>query len=145
MFLGLYHTKLQSLNHIEIPIAWLNIYKSGIYITQGFENNAMILSEDSFQGIYQSIINLNFADPTVRLFSRLFFGAAKYTKIRDEGYITLSDNLLKIAEIQENIVLIGQGNYIEVWSDKNWALEEEKIIHSLNNPEIFSNLQIGIN
>ena len=38
-----------------------------------------------------------------------------------QGRIILSQELREYAEIEKNAVVVGAGNHVEIWSDKNWA------------------------
>jgi len=145
LFLGLHHIKLNNNNQIQIPPNWLDFCKDGIYITQGFENNLIIHSKYSFQRIYDKIIQLNIMDPLVRLFSRMFLGSAVFFSLEDKPLIQLSPKQLTIAGVKkEEIILIGQGNYIEIWSLENWNIQEARMLYSLNDPNIFTKLSINL-
>ena len=44
-------------------------FEDGAYVTRGFEQNLLIMSEREFQEIYKRVAGLNIADPLARLFT----------------------------------------------------------------------------
>ena len=145
LFLGLHHTKLIKHNQIQLPSTWRCFCKDGIFITQGFDSNMIIFTKEAFQGMYENISRFNIADPTTRLFSRMFLGNANFFGYDETSHISLPKTLLTTAELKKEIVLIGQGNYIEIWSKENWHFQEIKIFYSLRNPELFSDIKLCTN
>jgi MraZ protein len=74
---------------------------------------------------------MNMADPLARLLFRMILGSAARLDLDKAGSISLPQELLDFANINTEAMLVGQGNYIEIWAPDLW--KEQEI--SLNNVE----------
>lgn len=59
--------------------------------------------------------------------TNLIFGDAKRFAFDSTGRIMLTEKLLKYAEIKENAVFVGKGRKFQIWSEENWAKEEQRL------------------
>jgi MraZ protein len=94
------------------------------YLTQGFDRNLLLMSVESFEKYYSHIKNTSLTDPIARLLNRLFLANAVELDIDKNGQIHLPAGLKDYAGISEKIVVVGQGDYFEVWDPASW--EEQK-------------------
>ncbi len=65
--------------------------------------------------------------------TNLVFGDAKRFTFDSTGRIMLSEKLLKHAEITDTAVFVGKGRKFQIWSDKNWAKEEQRLREKIKN------------
>lgn len=142
MFLGLHATQIKNSNRLSIPKQWKKLISNGVYLTQGFDQNLWILTPDVFQAIYEQMTALNIADPLARLLLRMFLSAASYVEDVENETISLPQNLLDYASIDDNAVVVGQGSYIEVWSPNLWSRQKEEIQNAQANAQRFSSFVI---
>lgn len=138
MFLGHHLTQLKNSNRLPIPSNWRKLISDGVYLTQGFDQNIMILTPNMFQEIYARITALNITDPLARLLLRMFLSTASYVEGMDNETITLPPDLLGYANLESNAVVVGQGDYVEVWSSDLWQQQESEIQDSQANAQRFS-------
>ncbi|MBI5354082.1 MAG: hypothetical protein HZB50_15680 [Chloroflexi bacterium] len=144
MFLGQHFSKLKESNHVSLPANWEKLISGGVFLTQGFDQNLLILTEDTFNEIYQRVTSLNIADPLARLLSRMFLGKAVFSELdHDKGAISLPSNLVDYAGLKDEIVLVGQGNYLEIWSPERWEQQQSDINDAQANAQRFSNFVIA--
>ncbi len=120
MFLGQYPLSMGDDRSVEIPESFREVLAHGAYITRGFEQNLLVMSEREFKETCQRVNSLNMADPSVRLLQRLILGNASRLDIDGNGRVILSDELAAFAGIEKVIILVGQGDYIEAWSPEAW-------------------------
>lgn len=73
--------------------------------------------------------------------TNLIFGDAKRFTFDSTGRIMLSEKLLKHAEITDSAVFVGKGRKFQIWSEKNWAKEEQRIREKIKNNRPTLNLQ----
>ena len=138
MFLGHHNTQLNGSNRLPIRQEWQKLISNGVYLTQGFDQNLLILMPDTFQEIYNQISELNIADPLARLLQRMFLGTASYIENVENETISLPQDLLEYAKLESNVVVVGQGEYVEVWSPDLWQQQQEEIQDSQANSQRFS-------
>ncbi|MBI5964736.1 MAG: hypothetical protein HY863_14755 [Chloroflexi bacterium] len=143
MFLGQYPSQLKRTNHLSLPHHWRKLVSGGVYLTQGFDQNLLILTEKTFQEIYQRITSLNIADPLVRMLSRMILGEASFVELDEKGNISLPASLMEYANLNEDYIIVGQGNYLEVWSPDQWRQQQSQISNSQANAQRFSTFTIA--
>ena len=144
MFLGHHHSGLKKSNHLALPTNWRKSISGGVYLTQGFDQNLLILTENTFGAIYSRITSLNITDPLVRLLSRMFLGEAVFLEIDDKGIITLPPKLMEYARLTVDFVIVGQGEYLEVWSPDQWRIQQLELNDAQANAQKFSAFTIAI-
>ncbi|MBM3179083.1 MAG: hypothetical protein FJZ86_01880 [Chloroflexi bacterium] len=142
MFLGHYSSQLKKSNHLLLPAEWRSLISGGIYLTRGFDQNLLILRADAFKEIYARISSLNIADPLARLLLRMFLGTASFIQIAKNESFPIPPSLINYADLKSEVVIIGQGEYLEVWSPILWNQQEIQIQDAKANAQRFSSLTI---
>jgi len=127
LLLGLYTNILEKNNHLLIPESFREAYAAGLFITPGFDRNIMLLTLQAFQAIYDRITKLNLADPVARLLLRMLLGSAFKVEMSSEGRISIPDKLKIFADLEQEVILVGQGDFVEVWSPKVWDNQMKKL------------------
>lgn len=144
MFLGHHFTQLKNLNRVPIRSEWQKLISNGVYLTQGFDKNILVLMPNTFQDIYLQIAALNIADPIVRLFMRMFLSTASYVERIENETLSLPQNLLDYANLEVDIAIVGQGEYVEIWSSDLWLEQQSEIQNSEANAQRFSVFTINL-
>ena len=126
-----------------IPAAYRALLEGSAYITKGFDNCLMVMTESYFAQVYERIQAMNLADPTARLLRRLILANAYPVEIDKVGRILLPQNLRALIGIQNGeLAVAGQGDYFEVWSPDLWALEQKKLLEAEINNIRFDTLDL---
>lgn len=120
MFIGTEITTLETKNHLIIPNIFIVDGLSDIVLTSGFDKNLLLVPEVTFSSLQNSIKNLNLLDPAVRLLNRMVVGRASLISLEHGQSITLPQYLVDFAELTTRIVMVGQGAFVELWSENNW-------------------------
>jgi len=102
------------------------------------------MPEATFKKIYNRFMELNLADPTARLLLRMILGTACEMRKHPDGRLTLPVNLVKYAALGSAAVMIGQGDYLEIWDPANWSKQEDLFLDMDSNPDRFCHLNIHI-
>ncbi len=144
MFIGQSHVTLDNKGKLELPAQYHQAVRAGAYLTMGFDQNLLLLSSEAFQNILVYIRSLSITDPTARLFTRLFLGNAVELSLEENGQVIVPMNLLKHAGISGEVVIVGQGEYGELWAPGFWATQSKEFCDHEANPGRFSGLQIAM-
>ena len=129
MLLGLHTNILEKNNHLALPASFREIMAAEVYITSGFDRNIMVLTLQAFQEIYDKITSLNLANPVARLLLRMILGSAHKVMVAPDGKIVIPDVLKTFAGLEHEVTLVGQGDFIEIWSSENWYRQAEQLLH----------------
>jgi len=143
LFLGHHFTQLKNSNRLSIRSEWQKLISSGVYLTQGFDKNILLLTPDAFQEIYARVTALNITDPLARLLLRMFLSTANYIEDVENETISLPQELLRYANLESNVVVVGQGDNLEVWSPDLWQQQQSDIQDSQANAQRFSAFTIS--
>ena len=85
-------------------------------------------TEDLLEKLATDIENsTDFFSETQDDLTNLIFGDAKRFTFDSTGRIMLTEKLIKHAEITDTAVFVGKGRKIQIWSEENWAKEEERL------------------
>jgi transcriptional regulator MraZ len=81
-------------------------------------------------------------DPGARLLRRVILGNALQVTPDNAGRILLTSNLRDFANLQSEVVFVGQGDYFEIWSPDLWHEEEKQVNDAENNAKRFATLDL---
>jgi MraZ protein len=76
-----------------------------------------------WERIEQDIQGLPALNPAVKRFQRLVLGYASDLELDGNGRMLLPQPLRDYARLEKKLVLVGQGNKLELWSETLWAAE----------------------
>jgi MraZ protein len=144
MLLGQYQISLDEDRHLVIPQPFRELFADGAYVTRGFEQNLLILSEREFQEIYKRVTALNIADPVARLLLRLILGNASRLDINESGHVLLPQDLMSFAGLDKEVILVGQGDYCEAWAPVDWEKQSVILLDTVANAERFARLDLAL-
>lgn len=120
MFLGQYRHTIDNKGRLTIPARFRDLLADGAYISQGFDRNLMVLRSHTFEGISRSVNQMSITDPTVRQLRRLIFATADRAEIDRSGRILIPQFLRETARIDSDAVIVGSGEYFEIWAPDIW-------------------------
>jgi MraZ protein len=144
MFVGQYPLSLNEQNRLALPARFLDLFSSGAVVTQGFDRNLIVFTSQAFQGLFQRISRINMADPLARLMLRMFLGSATELEMDASGHIFLPQNLQEFANLHKEAILVGQGEYMELWSPELWQVQTLNLQDAEVNANRFAVLDISL-
>ena len=124
MFLGQYRHNFDAKGRLTIPARFRELLTDGAFVTQGFEKNLMVLITPAFEVITQRVNQTSITDPTARDLKRLLFSNADRVAPDKNGRILIPQFLREQSGLKSEAVLVGVGDYFEIWSPEQW---EEKM------------------
>jgi MraZ protein len=123
LFLGRTGSSMDEMGRIKLPESFLALLKTSAVVTQGFERNLLVLPVDSFAELVRQIAALSQTDPLVRLLTRILIGNAHEIKIAANGKIQVPEDLRKFSNLEQAVILVGLGDYFEIWSQTGWEVQ----------------------
>jgi MraZ protein len=81
-----------------------------------------------WERIEGDIQNLPALKPAVKRFQRLMLGYATDLELDGSGRMLLPQPLREYAQLDKKLVLVGQGNKLELWSEALWLAEREQAL-----------------
>lgn len=74
-----------------------------------------------WEQIEKRLIALSDMNPAERRFKRLLLGHASEGEVDKNGRLLISNTLRKSAGLEKQIMLVGQLNKFEIWSEAEWS------------------------
>jgi len=143
MFIGLHNTSLDSKHRLAFPARYKGMLAEGVYVTQGFDRNLLLLTSDAFEVVARQIQGMNMANPLARLLFRMILGSATRLELDKNNSVLLPRELLDFANIKTDATLVGQGNYFEIWTPELWKEQENSLNNVEANSHRFESLSIS--
>ncbi|MGE5250364.1 MAG: division/cell wall cluster transcriptional repressor MraZ [Bacteroidota bacterium] len=143
MFLGKYASKLDQESRFVAPSNYGGQLVGGAFLIRGFDRNLVVLNRTAFEEVCRRISSQNIADPLTRLLLRLILSSAHELEPDQSGRISIPGELKEFADIGDDILLIGQGDYFELWQPSLWEKQELQLRDALTNSSRFSALMVA--
>ncbi len=137
MFLGQYQHSLDTKGRLTVPARYRDLLVDGAYITQGFERNLMVWRTTVFEAISHRVSQMSITDPTSRLLRRLIFSSGEMVEVDRSGRILIPQFLRQAASLDSEAIVVGVGDYFEVWSPDLWSEQVAQLQDSDANAQRF--------
>ena len=123
-FVGSYTHSMDAKKRVFIPSKFRDDLGEEFYITRKFDAYLSIYTAEDWEAYVDKISKLPEAD--AEEFQDFILGAAQKCIPDASGRIILDDRLMEHAKIDknENMVFVGAGKQIRIWSEKLWNERE---------------------
>lgn len=145
MFSGKYTIKINSRYQFTPPPRFGQFLSAGAVVTQGFDHNLMVMTRQSFLELTSKVMSLNLMDPAARSLSRMLLGNAMDSDLDTNGRITLPKNLCQGLNLGSQAILVGAGNFLELWPSESWEKQEDSFSQFKADANRFSSLDLRLN
>lgn len=112
---GTYEHTMDAKNRIIIPQKLREELGSVLHACKGFDHCIYIFETEGWEKFRSKLEGLSMTNPKARKVKRIFLGSAKELEMDKQGRIVLDPTLRKHADITKDIVIVGMGDYLEVW------------------------------
>ncbi|NLG97532.1 MAG: division/cell wall cluster transcriptional repressor MraZ [Chloroflexi bacterium] len=144
MFLGRYEHAIDEKGRLTIPVRFRELLSNGAYLTQGFDQNLMVLPAPSFELMCDHVNEMSMTDPVARQLKRFIFSSAERLEFDRAGRMLVPQFLREAAQLDGAAVIVGVGDYFEIWSPQNWAKQNELLLNAEANSHLFAELKLPI-
>ena len=131
MFMSQYEHTIDEKGRLTIPVRYRNYLTEGAYVTQGFEQNLMVLTCEGFSNITKRIDAMSLTNPDARRLKRQIFGFAEKVDLDKLGRILIPGFLRETAGLQGSAIVVGMSAFFEIWAPERWTLQCQE----LQNPD----------
>ena len=90
------------------------------YAAPGTDGSLALYTEDSFTRLAEQLSAVSPTGQDVRAFSRLFFSQAQRLEIDRQGRVRVPPELVQMAKLTKEVVLVGVRDHLELWDKKRW-------------------------
>ncbi len=133
MFRGVQHINMDAKGRLAMPARQreplMSRCEGQIVVTIDTQTACLVIYPlPEWERIEQEIQGLPSLKPAVRRFQRLVLGYATDLELDANGRILLPQSLREYARLDKKLVLVGQGNKLELWSEDLWLAERDQAL-----------------
>lgn len=122
-FYGEFRHALDSKSRIFIPSKLREVffqYGKTVVLSRGLEKCLYLFPYKEWKALEEKTKSLPLTDRDARAYNRHLFSSAFPVALDSQGRIPLSPHLKTYARIDKEIVTIGVGDRVEIWSPQMW-------------------------
>ena len=120
MFMGEYNHTLDEKGRLIIPSKFREGLGHEFVITKGMDGCLFGFPMDEWENFEEKLKSLPMTNKEARQFVRFFLAGAADIEPDKSGRMLIPNNLREYAGITREVVLIGVGGRIEIWSRENY-------------------------
>lgn len=124
MFRGIAQLNLDSKGRLAVPARHRDVLlercAGHLVITADADRCLLIYPLPDWELIQQKLEGLSNLDPRVRDLQRRLIGFAVDVDMDGSGRVLIAPALRQYAQLEKNVVLVGQGKKFELWNQDTW-------------------------
>ena len=133
MFRGVQHINMDAKGRLAMPARQreplLSQCSGQIVLTIDTQSSCLVIYPlPEWERIEGEIQKLPTLKPAVKRFQRLMLGYATDLELDGNGRMLLPAPLREYAQLDKKLVLVGQGNKLELWSEALWFAERDQAL-----------------
>lgn len=121
MFMGEYNHTIDAKSRLIIPSKFREILGDEFVVTKGLDGCLFVFDNAEWTAFEEKLQKLpSLTNPDVRKFVRFFMAGATSVEVDKQGRILIPTSLKDFAALEKDVVLIGVGSRMEIWSRERY-------------------------
>ena len=120
MFMGEYNHTIDAKGRVIVPSKFRETLGDEFVVTKGLDGCLFVYDNNEWAAFEEKLKSLPITNKDARQFVRFFLAGAASVEVDKQGRILLPGSLREFAELIRDVVLIGVGSRIEIWSKERW-------------------------
>ena len=120
MFMSEYNHTLDTKGRLIIPAKFRETLGEEFVISKGMDGCLFVYAGDDWNAFEQKLTSLPLINKEARQFARFFLAGAATVEVDKQGRILLPAHLREFAGLEKDVVLVGVGSRVEIWSKDKW-------------------------
>ncbi len=121
MFMGEYNHTIDAKSRLIIPSKFREILGDEFVVTKGLDGCLFVFDNTEWTAFEEKLQKLpSLTNPDVRKFVRFFMAGATAVEVDKQGRILIPTSLKDFAALEKDVVLIGVGSRMEIWSKERY-------------------------
>ena len=127
MFFGNHTYRIDQKGRLVIPPSFRGDLRAGIFLARGLDPCIDLCPRSLWDNLYQEYKAHPLAPSRDRDLALWAFGGAFPGEIDGQGRVLLPGSLREYGNIQEEVVIVGIGSFIQLWNPQRWNNKEEDL------------------
>ena len=137
---GEFQYSVDDKGRVIIPPSFRDFVTDGMVVTRGLEGCLYVFPLTNWNTITSKLTDLPLIDAGSRNFVRFFYSGASKAKIDAAGRITVPATLRSFAKLENNVVVAGAPNRLELWNEAQWESNLAAVQAQPPAPELLAEL-----
>ena len=120
MFMGEYNHTVDTKGRLIVPSKFREQLGDEFVVTKGLDGCLFVYPNEEWKHIEDKFREVPLTTKDARKFSRFFFAGAALCEVDKQGRILLPAHLREFAGLEKDVVLVGVGSRVEIWSKDKW-------------------------
>jgi len=130
--IGEYTHKLDPKFRVSLPSKIRSVIGEVVIVTKGLDGCAYVYSESEWQLITENLQAMSLGQTSARALNRYILSAAVEVAIDKSGRILLPEPIRNTAKLDNQVVIAGVGNRLELWNPEAWATQQQRLIAEID-------------
>jgi MraZ protein len=127
MFLGEYKHVVDAKKRLSLPSKFRRDLSGSVVLTRGLDQSLFLYPHDEWQKIAEKLSSLPAGQAGTRGFVRLMLAGAEEITLDALGRILIPEYLKTYARINQQVVITGVFNRLEIWNEEIWNVYKKKV------------------
>ena len=123
---GEYKHSIDAKGRLAMPARLREELGERFTVTKGLDGCLAVYPEKEWEALEDRIRNLGNGEKARRV-KRYYFANAFDAQLDAQGRILIPANLREFADLQKDVVVIGQLDHAEIWNSEKWRVYNEAI------------------
>ena len=120
MFIGEYSHTIDSKGRLIVPSKFREQLGDEFVMTKGLDGCLFVYENSEWKSFEEKLHALPLTNANARKFTRFFLAGACACEVDKQGRILIPAVLREFANLEKDVVLVGVGSRIEIWSRERW-------------------------
>lgn len=120
MFTGEYNHTIDAKGRVIVPSKFRETLGDEFVVTKGLDGCLFVYDNNEWAAFEEKLKSLPITNKDARAFVRFFLAGAASVEVDKQGRILLPGSLRDFAALAKDVMLIGVGSRIEIWSRERW-------------------------
>ena len=127
IFAGEYEHRIDPQGRVAIPARFKMAFIDGIVLSRAYDNCVVVYTPEEWDRAASDIAQQPSTSASSRRLARLTFSGAFAGTLDRSGRIVVPVQLREYAGLGEDVIIVGTGRFIEIWSAMAWAEERRTL------------------
>lgn len=118
--LGEFPAKLDAKGRFALPSVFRSYFTEGVAVSRAQDKCLRCLSVPDYQARLKKLMAQASGTRKERNIVRAITSGTRVQNLDSQGRVLLTDQLRSYAELDKEIVIIGAGSAVEIWSKEGW-------------------------
>ncbi|MGN0243440.1 MAG: division/cell wall cluster transcriptional repressor MraZ [Lachnospiraceae bacterium] len=126
MFIGEFNHTIDAKGRVTIPSKYREELSGLLVVQQNVDGNLAVYTEEAWNAYVEKIKQLPNAKQNTRWLKRFLYSRADAAELDKQGRVNLSARAIEYAGLEKDVVIVGNGDTLEIWSAEAWNAASEK-------------------